>query len=1095
MFFFFFNENIQVKLGASPKDADVAIVSINSEGAIGELNQMVLRAYGYDQSILKQLNLGKGFDLFQLNGKPILFVVTVGIGNPINNLNENLKQAIRFHIQTLSGKKIWLPLMATGIGNLSYSDSYKITIKVLEETKNSINNSQFIISIPNDKKGEEFYQEINVKNSYIEIDETNQNKIGDSIKVDENLIIKKFINNSGFDFYLVGSNWGNSGDQSNRFYQNNIWENGYEDGQYSEIINNIKEGDFVILKSTYATKDGKNYLRFKGLGLVIDNLNNGINIKVNWIIKNKKIDIKGLSFYRDTITTPNLIDLENILSSLDYNEIEKIINANSINLSSSISNPDINHNITSIPGLLCDSETGEDHLDIKKDVEAFARVMVAKSFIPPLAIALLGKWGSGKSFFMHKLKEDIQKLSLTNPQNAFCEGIAHVHFNAWSYMDANLWASIVTRIFEGLQEYISGDNKAKNFKKEIEKKLAQNLNIAKDEISFLEKQNKIINTQLFGLYRQQINSKRELKKKISTIKQNTLEKVLKNVNEKFKVKSTIEQSLNENPTFIKSTKDLANIVPEKYWISPDELCNQVQSKYTFIKVFFKRDKWLVNTIWLIGILLIIYLTPIFTFTTSLLASWQDFSFTAKTLSFIILVGNFWKRAVDTYNKLQPLIASFWKIKENYETEKADALFKFKQREKALSFEITNSKEEIKSIEQQISSVKEIKNKIKFKLENALSTEALYTFIEKRANSEDYKKHLGIVSVIRKDFEVLSDLLIDHNIEASKNKESDEFKSMFEKPLERIILYIDDLDRCPEERVVEVLEAVNLLMAFPLFVVVVGVDPRWVKTALQKKYKNLFNQSSENEEAISPSNYLEKIFQVPFHLKEAEDNSIKNMIEKLAKTKHNLGAVIKKDELENNTTVDSIDLDSIDVDKIGLDEKEEQKITKPLNIPITPIKEEIINEEQIRALDITDEEIEQIKSLTEIIGNNPRAIKRFLNIYRIVKTHEDFDYKDEIEEKELLAIMFLLALPIGKFKDLIGSFEYFLGIKTLDFSTLDHYVNQPPSIGSSIEENKLKRRKTELKMILENSNKKTLEIDVSLFRKHNSFIKRFTYNNI
>lgn len=48
-----------------------------------------------------------------------------------------------------------------------------------------------------------------------------------------------------------------------------------------------------------------------------------------------------------------------------------------------------------------------------------------------------------------------------------------------------------------------------------------------------------------------------------------------------------------------------------------------------------------------------------------------------------------------------------------------------------------------------------------------------------------------------------------------------------KPVERIVLYIDDLDRCPPKRVVEVLEAVHLLLAFPLFVVVVGVDVRWV----------------------------------------------------------------------------------------------------------------------------------------------------------------------------------------------------------------------------------------------------------------------------
>jgi hypothetical protein len=39
-----------------------------------------------------------------------------------------------------------------------------------------------------------------------------------------------------------------------------------------------------------------------------------------------------------------------------------------------------------------------------------------------------------------------------------------------------------------------------------------------------------------------------------------------------------------------------------------------------------------------------------------------------------------------------------------------------------------------------------------------------------------------------------------------------------------VLYIDDLDRCPPRRVVEVLTAMQLLLALPLFVVVVAVDP-------------------------------------------------------------------------------------------------------------------------------------------------------------------------------------------------------------------------------------------------------------------------------
>jgi hypothetical protein len=46
-----------------------------------------------------------------------------------------------------------------------------------------------------------------------------------------------------------------------------------------------------------------------------------------------------------------------------------------------------------------------------------------------------------------------------------------------------------------------------------------------------------------------------------------------------------------------------------------------------------------------------------------------------------------------------------------------------------------------------------------------------------------------------------------------------------RALNRIVLFIDDLDRCDPDRVVKVLEAVYLLLAVKLFVVVVGVDAR------------------------------------------------------------------------------------------------------------------------------------------------------------------------------------------------------------------------------------------------------------------------------
>ena len=57
---------------------------------------------------------------------------------------------------------------------------------------------------------------------------------------------------------------------------------------------------------------------------------------------------------------------------------------------------------------------------------------------------------------------------------------------------------------------------------------------------------------------------------------------------------------------------------------------------------------------------------------------------------------------------------------------------------------------------------------------------------------------------------------------------------------RIVLYIDDLDRCPPAIVVKVLQAVHLLLAFPLFVVVVAVDARWLAKSLEQHYGELLS---------------------------------------------------------------------------------------------------------------------------------------------------------------------------------------------------------------------------------------------------------------
>jgi hypothetical protein len=94
-----------------------------------------------------------------------------------------------------------------------------------------------------------------------------------------------------------------------------------------------------------------------------------------------------------------------------------------------------------------------DHLGIEADARALATFLALVRVQPPVALAIYGPWGSGKTFFMRRIEREVKALQGQPGQDSarvFEHGIAHVWFNAWHYADSNLWASLVSRIFAAL---------------------------------------------------------------------------------------------------------------------------------------------------------------------------------------------------------------------------------------------------------------------------------------------------------------------------------------------------------------------------------------------------------------------------------------------------------------------------------------------------------------------------------------------------------------------------------------------------------------------------------------------------------------------
>ncbi|WP_329351869.1 P-loop NTPase fold protein [Streptomyces sp. NBC_01261] len=170
-------------------------------------------------------------------------------------------------------------------------------------------------------------------------------------------------------------------------------------------------------------------------------------------------------------------------------------------------------------------------------------------------------------------------------------------------------------------------------------------------------------------------------------------------------------------------------------------------------------------------------------------------------------------------------------------------------------------------------------------------------VSERAAGGDYRTHLGLMTQIREDFQRMAALLADPGNmvdETVRDAAGDRLPA-----IDRIVVYIDDLDRCPPSRVVEMLEAVHLLLAVDLFVVVVAIDPRWLLRAIAAHYRDILHTPApdtpgpleglvdpDDEELwhSTPAQYLEKIFQVVLTLPALDTTGYQTMLRSLVGTR-------------------------------------------------------------------------------------------------------------------------------------------------------------------------------------------------------------------
>jgi hypothetical protein len=251
---------------------------------------------------------------------------------------------------------------------------------------------------------------------------------------------------------------------------------------------------------------------------------------------------------------------------------------------------------------------------------------------------------------------------------------------------------------------------------------------------------------------------------------------------------------------------------------------------------------------------------------------------------------------------------------------------------------------------------------------------IYDHLTERVKDARYVDRQGVVAVLRRDLEDLKRYLDRQTREEGK--------------IQRIVLYIDDLDRCEPARVVEVLQAVHLLLAFPLFAVIVAVDPRWLERSLYDKYVPGHLAMAPPELAkvnFTPRNYLEKIFQIPYRLKPMDD-AFDGLVDGLTKGLIELPAVAETTRpMETAKPQERPAEDSAGLKK-NLDDLATEGAAAPQEPSLPSSPPPPPERKPPELLTLTDEEVRALKVMQPLVPT-PRALKRLINIYLLTRLQQ------------------------------------------------------------------------------------------------------------
>ncbi|MFL0533160.1 P-loop NTPase fold protein [Bacillus bombysepticus] len=243
---------------------------------------------------------------------------------------------------------------------------------------------------------------------------------------------------------------------------------------------------------------------------------------------------------------------------------------------------------------------------------------------------------------------------------------------------------------------------------------------------------------------------------------------------------------------------------------------------------------------------------------------------------------------------------------------------------------------------------------------------------------------GILDSIR-------DELDNKEIRADIKKFQENFAELLaETKIRRLIIFIDELDRCNPDTILETLEAIRLFLFTGNTVFIIGADERHISYAVQRKFAEI-----EGQQINIGKEYLEKIIQYPIRIPRLSSKEMKFYITCLLLEK---------------------DLNDQEFKKI-IEFFQEQKTSNFLDFSVSY---DLINQEYSDIADKVKDSLIVAEQLSDVLAQglngNPRHCKRFLNSL-IMREKMSAYKKMNLDRKILAKIMMLEYFKPTLFKQL------------------------------------------------------------------------------